>query len=418
MTPTHAFAESPEDPPVTSTDRPSVVTNDKSIDSLYLSAIAALAADQPVAAREMLEAVVTARPEYAGAWLDLALAAYRSGDVEAGLEHLEYLRSHFSLPPALASQVGYWYKRWQQPASQTVKKHKWQGELTIGYGHDTNVNAGLSSNNLSLTFFGNNIDFPVDRKSLPYADDFSLLSVTTWGPALVLDEGSITPLLVLRGKRFNSQSDYDNLDMQAGAVYLRPAEESGSWRVAAFVQQYRLGGNTLNNAVRLNAQRNYSWSNCQISAGGEMEYRHAKEDAEIGGNLFSLTGGLNCPMPWGGSISSQLRMGQTRPREGWPGGTKNGHEFALQYSHPFANERRLDLTWRSSWLNDTEGYSPLLENNEARRIFRQDLSLSLRQQLTTEWDALVTAEILRQRSNLELFSYNGSSLMIGVVRRF
>ena len=62
-------------------------------DQLYPLALRALAANQPELARQALERVVSLQPHFAGAWLDLALATYRSGDAAAAVEHLEYLRS-------------------------------------------------------------------------------------------------------------------------------------------------------------------------------------------------------------------------------------------------------------------------------------------------------------------------------------
>lgn len=396
---------------------PSILASND-INALYTTATNALSANKPVEAREILERIVAERPEFAGAWLDLALAAYRSGDVEAGLEHLDYLRSHFALPPVLANQVDYWYKLWQNPSDQPVKSNKWQGELMLGFGHDTNVNAGLANDNLSITFAGNTVLFPVDRASRPYADSFALLGLSSWGPAQSLGKGSVTPVFLMRGKRMGAQNDYDSLDLQAGAVYLQPSAGSGSWRLAGFIQQNQLGDSTLNNAIRLNAQRIYPWSSCQIAVGGEIEKRKAREDAEIGGNLATLTGGLSCPLPADASFSTQLRLGHTRPRAGWPGGSKTGQELALQYTRPIGGGLHLDLTWRTARLNDAEGYSPLLENNAPRRLTRQSLTIALRQPIKAGWDALVTLESLWQRSNLEIFRYNSHVFTVALTKQF
>ena len=416
--PARAGAEKPVAPPAATRSAPPNTLTSNDISSLYTSATNALSANRPAEARELLEKIVAERPDFAGAWLDLALAAYRSGDVEAGLEHLDYLRSHFAVPPVLANQIDYWYKLWQSPSVRPVESNKWHGELMLGFGRDTNVNAGLASDNLSITFAGNTVLFPVDRTSRPYADNFALLGLSGWGPAQSLGKGSVTPVFLVRGKRMGTQNDYDSLDLQAGAVYLQPAAGSGSWRIAGFVQQNQLGGSTLSNTIRLNAQRIYPWSSCQIAVGSEIEKRKAREDAEIGGNLVTLTGGLSCPLPADASFSTQLRLGHTRPRAGWPGGSKTGQELALHYTRPIGGGRQLDLAWRSSWLNDAEGYSPLLENNAARRLTRQNLTVTLRQPIRAGWDALVTLESLWQRSNLELFRYNSHVVMVALTRQF
>lgn len=390
----------------------------KDLDILYARATRALDADQAPLARDLLEEIVAKRPEFAGAWLDLALATYRSGDIEGGLEHLDYVRSHFVLPPVLSRQVEYWQKNWQQQGRPIHRNNKWQGELTLGIGHDTNVNAGLNRQSLAITLPGGDIDFPLDPASRPVSDNFALLGLTTWGSPHPLGQGSVTPVVLLRGKRMQEQSDYTSLDLQAGAVYLHPAESLGSWRLGGFVQRNHLGGRTLSHALRLEVQRVYPWSTCQLAVGGELETRYAKDETELEGELYSLTGSTSCPLPGDASLNSLLRIGHTRPRAAWPGGEKNGLELALQYSQPMGNGRRVDLTWRASWLNDREGYSPLLENNAARKIVRQNLSVSLRQTIAAELDAVLSVDLLKQHSNLELFRYDARQVMLSLVRRF
>ena len=391
-------------------------TESLDIGERYAQATAALAADDPARARELLEAIVADRPEFAGARLDLALAAYRSGDTEAGLEHLDYLRSHFILPGSIASQVDYWYQRWQSPAP--TKPNAWQGDLTLSYGRDSNVNAGLATNSLTLSFPGGNVAYPLDRSAQPYADNFYLLALNAWGPAHAIALGKLTPVIQLRNKRLNEQSDYDSIDINAGAIYLQPAENSGSWRIAGFLQYYQLGGKTINTAFRLSTLRMHPWGACQLSGGGELETRQAKDLTDMGGGLLSVNAGLSCPLPGEASISSLLRAGYTRPRDDWPGGSKTGLEFALQYNQPLGASRRFEATWRYSQLNDSEGYSPLLENNATRRLKRNDYALTLRQEIGTGWEALLSIEHVSQNSNLPLFEYQGSLLMLGLTKRY
>ena len=385
----------------------------------YAAATAELTAGHPALARDMLEQIVAERPEFAGAWLDLALATYLGGDTEAALEHLEYLRSHFALPPVLALQINDWRARWQQGiAAHPQKTAQWRGELTFGIGYDSNVNAGLATNELWLTLSDGNLLLPVDRSSRPQPDRFALLGLTAWGPAHAAGNGSLVPVILLRAKQQKEQGDYNSLDLQAGAVYRQPAEGAGVWRLTGLLQQYHLGGSTLNNALRLELHRIRPWGGCQLSTGGELEKRIARDTAEIGGHVVALSGGFSCPLGGNAGINGLLRAGHTRPRDGWPGGSKNGQEIALQYTHPLGGNRHAEFTWRANRLIDEDGYSPLLENNAARRILRQNISLSLRQPIADGWDALFSAEYLRQTSNIDLFAYSGRLFMVSVARRF
>ncbi len=424
-----AFAAAAAEPALSAPRAPGVVPDDApsrgagpaaggSVEALYAAATAALDEGQPARAREMLEEIVSRRPEFAGAWLDLALAAYRAGDVEAAIEHLAYLRTHFVLPPVLSAQIDDWNRRWQQTGVARDATDAWQGEVTFGVGYDTNVNSGLARKSLSLTLPDGNLDFPVGKASRPIADTFALLGLTAWGPAQPLWQGRVRPVVLLRGKRMLSETDYDSLDLQAGGIYVQPAETVGSWRLGGFLLQDRLGGRVLSNGARLDVQRIRPWSDCQLATGAELEMRQASADADMTGAIYSLNGGVSCPLPGEASFAGQLRVGRTQPRADWPGGPKNGIELALQYSRPLPGGRRVDLGWRASWLNDTEGYSSLLHDNAERRVQRQGLSAALRQPLGAEWDAVFSVEVLRQKSNLELFEYDTRLFLLSFVRRF
>ena len=407
------------DPTSGSNAEASAPTEPSGIAARYAAATAALDAGQNAAAREMLEAIVAERPEFAGAWLDLALATYRSGDPEAAIEHLDYLRNHFPLPPVLARQINDWYTRWQQASLEpSSQDQRWHGEITLGIGHDSNVNAGLASNALWLTLSDGNILLPVDKNSRPQSDRFALFGLTAWGPAHAIGQGSLVPVVLMHAKQQKEQGDYDSLDMQAGAIYRQPAEDVGVWRLATLVQQYHLGGNTLNDALRLELHKIRPWGGCQLSTGGELEKRKARDPAEIGGHILSLSNSLSCPLPGDASIAALLRLGHTRPRDDWPGGAKNGQELALQYNQPLGGDRRAEITWRANRLADEDGYSPLLENNAARRIVRQNIALTVHQPIAAGLDARFSAEYLRQTSNIDLFAYSGRLFMLSLTHRF
>ena len=214
-------------------------------DQLYQLGLTALAARQPQLARQALERVVSARPEFAGAWLDLALATFQCGDPAAAIEHLEYLRSQFSLPPALAAQVAHWFDQWQAtpqnqptpqaeqavPAAPVTQRAGWVGELQLGLGHDSNANNGLARGQITLSLPTGNTLFDLDDAYRPRADLFALLGLTLGGPSVKLGAGRISPLLLLRSKQLAHDGDYSTLDLQPGLVYQHPpsSEGGGNW---------------------------------------------------------------------------------------------------------------------------------------------------------------------------------------------
>ena len=406
-------------------------------EQLYQLALSALAANQPELARVALERVVGLKPGFAGAWLDLALASYRSGDAAAALEHLEYLRSQFTLPAALAAQVDYWFGLWQSPpqnAAPAAARPGWQGEILLGAGYDGNANTGLARLQIPLSLASGSTLFEVDKAYLPRADRFALLAVSLGGPAWALGPGHISPLLLLRSKQLAHEGDFSTLDLQPGLVYSQPAAQgagnsghsgnSGHWQVNLLAQHYRLGGQPLLNGLRMAVQRSLPWHTCQGSGGAEAEARRHQRIPNLGGSLYSVSVGLACPLPDGdhkghkGILGATLKAGFEQARLERPGGNNRSAELTVRYEQPLSATQSLHASWQIARSADQTGYSPLLEDNASRRLQRQTLSLGLRQTLTRACEARLSFEYFQQHANLPLFEQQGSLLMLGLAWRF
>jgi hypothetical protein len=399
-------------------------------DQLYQLGLRALSDNQPELARQALERVVGLQPNFAGAWLDLALATYRSGDSAAAVEHLEYLRSQFPLSPALVAQVDYWLNLWQS-APQPIAPPGWQGEIQFGGGYDGNANTGLTRQQIPLSLPGGDTLFDVDKAYLPRTDRFALFAMTLAGPAWTLGPGRINPVLLLRSKQLAQERDFSTFDLQPGLVYQQPAGQgdgpsgqAGNWQANLLAQHYRLGGQVLFNGLRLALQRNQLWQTCLSTAGSEMDARRHLRIPNLGGTLYSFSAGLACPLPSRGdnsfkaTLGATLKLGFEQARANRAGGNNRSAELIVRYEQPLSATQSLQATWQIARTADQEGYSPLLEDNAPRHLQRQTLSLGLRQTLTPTWEARVNFEYFQQRANLPLFEQQGSLLMLSLGWRF
>lgn len=390
-------------------------------EQLYALALAALAADQPRLASQALERVVALQPRFAGAWLDLALATYRSGDPAAALEHLEYLRGQFSVPPALAAQMDYWQSIWQN-APQAAEPPGWQGEVLFGFGRDSNANTGLAHPQITLSLPTGRALFEVDKAYRPHPDRYGLLSLTLGGPAQALGAGRISPVLLLRGKQLAREGGFSSLDLQSGLLYQRAAagqgQAAGRWQAHLLARHYRLGGQTLFGGLRLAAQRSQPWHGCQASGGAEVETRWHQRVPSLGGALYSASASLGCRLPGNGSLSATVKAGFEQARQGRPGGDNHSTELTVRYEQPLSASQSLQASWQTGRTADRHGYSPLLEDNAIRRVRRQALSLGLRQAITRQWDARLSYEYSWQRANLPLFEQQGSAFQFGLAYQF
>jgi hypothetical protein len=401
-------------------------------DRLYQLGLSALAARQPQLARQALERVVSARPEFAGAWLDLALATFQSGDGVAAIEHLEYLRSQFSLPPAVAAQIDRWFDQWQttpqnQPPLQAGQAGQapptaatpgagWAGELQLGLGRDSNVNNGLDRRQIILSLPTGNTLFDLDDAYRPRAGLSTLFGLNLGGPSVKLGAGRISPLLLLRSKQLAHDGDYNTLDLQPGLVYQHPpsSDGGGNWQAHLMAQHYRLGGQPLFNGLRLSAVRNQAWQACQGSASADLEAKAHQRVPSLSGKLLDFGAGLSCRLSaeYGLSLSAKTSLDRAGPTRA--GGNSRSTELQLRFDHAISPTQSLQSAWQHLRTTDQAGYSPLLQDNAPRSLQRNTLSLSLRQVIAPAWEARLSLERFVQRSNLALFEQRGSQLLLGL----
>jgi hypothetical protein len=395
----------------------SAIASTQDAEELYALAIQALASEQPELAQQALERVVGMRPRFAGAWLDLAIATYRSGDAPAALEHLEYLRGQFNLPPAVASQVDYWHRLWQSP-DQTVPRRGWQGEVATGLGYDSNANAGLSARQLPISLPGGSVLLDVNSTYLPRADTFWSFALSAWGPVQAIGAGRLNPVIQFNSKQLFHETEFSTIDIQPGLLYEQAAHNDGSWQIGLFAQHYRLGGQTLFNGLRAAGLRHQPWRSCRWTGGGEIENRHHQRVDNLGGTRLSLIGGLGCRLASAGNLSATLKIGEEHAHQGRPGGDHQINELFILYDQPIGTTQRLQASWQIVSIKDQQGYSPLLENNAPRQQHGQRLELSLRQAIAPRLEARLNYEYLQQKANLALFEQRGHLVMLGIVYRF
>lgn len=383
---------------------------------LYRQALEDLEQGRPLQARYGLEKVVSLNPRHAGAWIDLALATYLSGDAEAALEHLAYIRHSFPLPAALVRQLDFWQQQWQTPA-QVPARTPWHGELKYGIGYDDNANAGLLADSINLSLPGGPVLLPLDPGYRPRADPFALFEISAWGAELPFAGGALMPVAQVRGRVFAHEHDFHQLDVQAGLVHRQAPDRAGRhWQFSAFAQHYRLGGLALSNTLRLAVERTTDHGVCRLSTGGEVESR-SYADFPRGGTVFWLTSGLGCaPQRYHGL---SLRVGRDIPRErDRPGGASTMLETTLHARYPLPGDRHLSAAWRLVRQLDDEAYSPILANGARRHVFRSLLNLSLYHPLGQGQGLTTAFDMQRQRSNLPLFLLRAQQFTLSFSRRF
>lgn len=389
----------------------------------YAAALAHLAAGRPQAARLLLENIVQAQPDFAGAWLDLAVAAQQSGDSTAALEHLAYLRQRFTLSPPLRQLVKDWQTAWQRPADAAPANSPWQGEFNLDWGYSNNLNGGLAHDQIDLSLPGGGlVSLPLAPTARPQGaayQQFEFYAARRWQ----IGGARLYPVLRLRARTPNDLPAARQLGLHAGAIYQSAPDDRGHrWQSSFLWQHERLAGQALFISQRLALQRLSESGPCRLAWGGEAERRHTP-GLPLDGRLLWLDLGLTCPLGAPDSaaprLAASLRAGQEYARRAErPGGDARHYEFTLHLEHALPGARRFEALWQHARSRDAEGYSPLLANGARRQQWRDQLLFTLRQPLAGGWQARLQLNVQRQRSNLPLFEQRARQISLGIGKAF
>lgn len=384
-------------------------------------------------ARAAFLQAITADPTFAGAWLDMAIAAHAEGDTVQAEEFLTILEARFRLPAAIAAGVRGLRQEIDSRRNPPSPEWRWHTAFQAGAGHDNNANAGLTISDLTLTFPGGGVVLPLTAAQRPRADRYALTSLATDGWRKEGD-AQIEAGASIKSRVNGSLREFDTVELQVGVGYASSAPPfsgamttvlPGPWRVGATVSQLRLGGNALLNSVAFSALHGWKHLSCGPQAGVEIDFRHFPVASNLDSRLLWLTAGASCPTPAlgpDGRLSLQLRTGWEVARSsylssgGRPGDDTRHVEVTLAQKWSWAGKHgrhRLEAQLQWARARDTEGYSPLLADNARRALARTSAAMVYTIPLQDAgpdedgWTGTLALQAFRQRSNIEVFRLDG-----------
>ncbi|MDP3760611.1 MAG: tetratricopeptide repeat protein [Ramlibacter sp.] len=403
----------------------------------------ALGAHRYAEARAAFQRAVTADPSFAGAWLDLAIAAQAEGDTVQAEEFLAILEARFTLPLPIALGVHDLRQRIHAQRAAPLG-WTWRALFQTGAGHDSNANTGLSRSDLTLTLPAGGVLLPLDPALRPQADSYAVASLRAEG-SRKWGAGQIEVTASAKSRVNSNLQEFDTLEALLGAAYAstEPAFGGawgrwlpGPWRVGVTGQQLRLGGNALLNSLSFSALHAWKQLPCSPQGGVEVDFRHFPTAANLDSRLAWVSGAVACGSPWagsGGRLSMQLRAGWEAARgnflsdRGRPGDNTRHLELTLshRWSWPGANgTHRLEAQAQWAQASDTKGYSPLLSDNAPRRSRRTTAGVAYSVPLwpagvdEDAWVGTLAIQGFRQRSNLEVFQAKGEVIQITVQKNW
>jgi len=382
----------------------------------YQLGVAALKAQRADIALSALERVVLRRPEFAGAWIDLAIAHRQLGDIDSARVILAHVQAQFDPPAALRRQL----EDAQRDLQRQVREMGWQLDAGVQAGYVQNANGGLTLGSINLTQGGALMPVDLDPSQRARGDravQYRAGAYRIWRGA----GGRTTEAFAaLRSRQFDSESDFDFTDVGAGFQHTVPVR----WGVAGFVgvslRHLRLGSAALANFRTLQGGVRYGVGACNTSLRLEYESRDYVATGFAPAHIPWAGAGVDCASGWI-EAGINLRSGLDTPEDMRAGGTTRRTEFTA-YAR-----RRLVWGWEGEATlflarnRDGAGYNPLLDNNARREVDRAGYRLSLSRPLGAQnslWVLQIDYERAEDRSNLELFGLQDRVFLLGLRYRF
>lgn len=388
----------------------------------YLLGVAALSAGDYAAAVHALERAVLVQPNFAGAWLDLAIAHYRLGELETADALLRHVEDNFDPPLAMRADISAVREKFTV-ARVTRIVRGWQSEVGLHLGRTNNANYGLSVTSLQLTLDGLPATLLLDPGYRPRSDGFAELraNFSRTFQHSATERSDVYGLL--RHRRYDNEGDLDQTDALIGGVWRSPFNLSShnnatryfgvSLRRLSFDERGMTIG-TLSTGLRV------PYGQC--TAIGRVDYEH---------RIFTGTDELDAAIPWlsaGGECSRGEWQYGGQQRIGWdhalgkrPGGDMLRAETIVYGRWQPTASLQFGGSVVYAYSRDRQAYSPILEDGAARHVHRVAQKLEALwvpgENPKSPWVIVVEIENFADRSNIGLSSVSATQVSIGLSYR-
>lgn len=365
----------------------------------------------------ILERQVLLEPRNAGAWLDFAISHYHLGHFAESQAVFDSIESEFSPSPAIRAVIAAYRQPPQSKLLPTLKR--WSADVALLAGRETNANAGLRFNSLTLTLADTAVVLAIDPRYQAHPSSTTQLEVHAEGEA-PLGAGGVSLLGVgdWRDRRTPDTPDFSTRQVQ-GFLGLRgrlSPDPALQWALWGGFQHASLGGQGLLDANRYLATLEVPLAGCQARGGGEIERRRYPIEPALDGRYRGVLASLGCPAR-GGQLFLTARHGTDRPEGIRAGGEQTRSDLGATLQLPIFGKGRLDMSLNLSRQRDQRAYSVLL-GDIPRRIERNGIALEYVHEIRPGQEWLLRTEAWAQSSNIDLFRLRNNTLLAGLRQRF
>jgi len=282
--------------------------------------------------------------------------------------------------------------------------------LTLTLAHDSNLLGSPSTRALELTLPEGRVPVSLTRESRPKSGSLARLDFRHQQQWPSENGQRLWHALFTGNLRYapnESQADYGAYEMRI---------ENAAYERGPYIQTHLLGA--INRAGEFYRQagleagweRSRNGQLCRLRLGAEHQHRQYPVARQLDGRYSGLLIRNLCVSPgW----KMELRIGQDQAQhQQRPGGDRQRIQIALGHAINW-QDARLYLDAEFEHLQDSKGYSPLLEDNLKRNINRQLYRVEFNKPLFT-MEFIAGVEIGKQHSNLALFTTESRSVYLGL----
>ena len=373
-------------------------------ETLIAEGEAALKAGKPAEAGLLFERILMDQPWRQGVWLDYALSLQQTGDYDSARAIYRTLLE--KNPP---DYLVPWLKQQASAAPLAPGGWRYAGALTMLSGHDSNLNHAQAASTLALTLPSGTQVLPLTRaaQAIGGTSQFVNLDWQAVKGGWMVEAGvdnRIAP--------GNSDQNYQQANLAASRSWI--GSDGREYRGVMAVQNLEYGGVDIQRTMRGGLYQGADLQKdtaCSASRGVEWQRFDYPTATELNGQYMGLAGEIGCrgEMDWVLMLSGGVNLGDGQR----PGGNQKQVEIHGEVGGKAGRGNWLAVADVTK-LRDNSGYSPLLDNNATRGVMQGFARLEYRYPLSAALQGIVSAEVFRQSSNLQLFALDGSAAWLGL----
>lgn len=360
-------------------------------------------------ALDHLERALLFDPDHLGIQLDYAIALAGSGDLLSSQLLIDAIAAQIDLPPLVRQAVLQAQQKIRQSdvASDSVA----QGSdlaVRLGanwrYGHDSNLLGNPSLTQIELSFPGETITLPLTETNQPRAGSYTR-SEARLAMAWRTESGNRWELNTNLSQRQSAVVPESNTQQSDITLEYNPVPTNG-WAAYASASKIQLatasGAQYASHGLALGLQTPNSPDTtdaCSARIGLEWQSRQLVSNAILSGTYIGSALTWACT-PAGQQWQLAVKTGWDRPHDAArPGGEQIVSSIrAMTYTGQWLWDAEL------SHIQDTMGYSALLNNNALRSTTRLSTRAEYQHLLGRSWLGALGFEWSAQNSNLPLFT--------------